>query len=193
MSIKGQQFLPPTPLIETLSAETISRLLRFTTLVILSDSQCLHLAMYTSQRVIVGIKPMLRKAVVSWVQIISIQAFVVFLEIHFRHYFFFLVGCDKSLISQCNLSLPYRSETTGLAAFVVLEDSRGDILRPGHALLCLLSTKCQKCTWHLAKRKQKTRALFSPLVIPGYKIAGSSNSIRLTAKDRFDHYEIPGK
>lgn len=42
-----------------------------------------------------------------------------FLEIHLRHYFFFHVDCDKSLISQCTLSLPRRSETPGLTAFVV--------------------------------------------------------------------------
>lgn len=153
MSIKGQQFFFLTFLVEILFVEIIFRFFRFIILVILSDFQCLYLVMYIFQRVIVGIKFMLRKVVVFWVQIIFIQVFVVFLEIYFRYYFFFFVGCDKSFIFQCNFFLFYRSEIIGFVVFVVFEDSRGDIFRFGYVLLCLLSIKCQKCIWYLVKRK----------------------------------------
>lgn len=50
-------------LIERLSTETLSAHLRFTSLVILSDSKSLHLAMYTYGIVIVGRTPSLSRAV----------------------------------------------------------------------------------------------------------------------------------
>lgn len=87
---------------------------------------------------------------------------------------------DKGLASQCHLSPPWRSETTGLVAFVALKDSICDILQPGYVFLHLLNTKCQKCTLGLTKQKTKDKVSLSlALFIPEYKIAGSSTSIRL--------------
>lgn len=66
MNLRGQWLLILFS-IERLSAETVSTHLRFTTLVILSDSKFPHLARYNYQKVIVGIKPLFSKEVVCWV------------------------------------------------------------------------------------------------------------------------------
>lgn len=189
MSIKGQSFFGFFPLIERLSADTICTHLRFTTLVILSDAQSLHLAMYTYQRVIVGIKSSLSKAVVSWVQVIFIQAFLVFQEIHGRHCFFFHVDCAKGLIF------------SSVATLQAGDPWAGSFCAGGQQRCC---PSTWACFVRLVKQKVpgmylafdkilKTRALSLPVLILEYKITGSSNNSRLATKDRFDHYEMPGK
>ena len=116
--------------------------------------------------------------------------FRVFMEIHWRHKFFFHVGCDKSLIPQGNLStLQVGWRPLGSLPLLWIWCQ---IPQPRPALSHLLGTKCKKCTQHLTEQKTEEAGRL-PLFIPECDIADSNRSISSGASDSLGHQQMPGK